>query len=131
MWTEAGRFLDVRRDVRPRGLGITLSMVAADSSGRDWAFDVSGGLTVIGNGLRSADTLWRSIGLASVLHNSADAMPLVLMSTDRPAAGGQGDKALRSVTGAGRPIFDIVELLDPAGRDRLRRYASEGTARLF
>lgn len=124
-------FLELRRDVKPRGLGIVVSIVATDATGRDWAFDVSGGLTVTSGGLRSADALWRSIGLASVLHASGSAMPLVLISTDRPRQGTPGDKSLRSVTGPGRPVLDVVELLDPAGRDRLRRYASEGTARLF
>ncbi|MBS1837745.1 MAG: site-specific DNA-methyltransferase [Actinobacteria bacterium] len=121
-------FTDLRRGVSPRGLGISLSIVAIDADGREWAFDVSGGLTVTRSGLRRADVLWRAIGAAAVLHGSGSAMPLVLISTDLPARGTAGEKALRMVTGAGRPVFDVVELLDDAGRDRLRRHAAGGVA---
>jgi len=119
-------FTDVRRDVKPRGLGIALSLVATDAEGRDWAFDVSGGLTVARSGLRRADVLWRALGTAAVLHTSDAAMPLVLISSDLPLRGTRGHKALGSVTGPGRPVFDAVELLDGAGGERLRRYAAGG-----
>jgi site-specific DNA-methyltransferase (adenine-specific) len=121
-------FTDIRRDVKPRGLGVIVSVVAADATGRDWAFDVSGGFTVARTGLRRADTLWRSIGTASVLHQSDRSMPTVLLSTDLPPRGTPGRQALRSMTGPGLPVADVIELLDPDGRARLARYAAEGTA---
>ena len=38
-------FTNIRSDVKPRGLGITLTFVATDRRGRDFAFDVSGAFT--------------------------------------------------------------------------------------
>ena len=123
-------FTHIRSDVKPRGLGIVLGLVATDSTGQDWAFDVSGGFTVARTGLRRADTLWRSLGTASVLHQSSAAMPTVLLSTDLPPRSTAGRQALRAVTGPGLPVADVVELLDPDGRERLARYAAEGIGAL-
>ncbi|UDY34221.1 DNA-methyltransferase [Dermatobacter hominis] len=123
-------FTEVRSEVKPRGLGIVLGLVATDATGQDWAFDVSGGFTVARTGLRRADTLWRSLGTASVLHQSAHAMPTVLLSTDLPPRSTAGRQALRSMTGPGLPVADVIELLDADGRARLARYAAEGTAAL-
>jgi DNA modification methylase len=123
-------FTNVRSDVKPRGLGIVLCLVATDATGQDWAFDVSGGFTVARTGLRRADTLWRSLGTASVLHSSPAALPMVLLSTDLPPRSTAGRQALKSVTGPGRPVADVIELLDPDGRARLVRYAAEGVAAL-
>jgi len=127
--TECG-FTDVRVDVKPRGLGLSIPIVARDRTGSDWAFDVSGSMTVTRNGLRRADTLWRSIGSASVLHHADGALPLVLLSTDTPQRGSAGGRSLRAVTGPGRPVADVIELLAPAGRGRLTRYAVEGVSAL-
>ena len=38
-------FVDVRPDVKIPGLGLEVHFVAADQTGRDWAFDVSGAFT--------------------------------------------------------------------------------------
>ena len=120
-------FTNIRADVKPRGLGIELTFVATDATGRDWAFDVSGVFTRGSAGLRRADTLWKSLGKASVLRESGTTdMPLVLVTTDTPAKGSAGDRALRVMRGPGRPVFDVVELLVDADRDRLHRYACHG-----
>lgn len=125
-------FVDIRSDVKPRGLGISLSFVATDRRGEDWAFDVSGGFTTGPSGLRVADTLWRSLGLAAVLHEDGERrgapMPLVLLTTDSPPKGSDGSRALRVVCGAGGPVLDVVELLDPSDRERLRAHAELGRA---
>lgn len=123
--TECG-FADVRVDVKLRGLGMSIPIVAQDQAGSDWAFDVSGAMTVTRGGLRRSDTLWRCIATASVLHQADDPMPLVLLSTDLPRRGSAGDRALNAVTGRGRPVAGVIELLDPDCRERLARYASEG-----
>ena len=111
----------------PRGLGIELTFVATEPTGEEWAFDVSGAFTGGPAGLRRADTLWKSLGKASVLRESGTTdMPLVLVTTDTPAKGSAGDRALRVMRGPGRPVFDVVELLVDADRDRLHRYACHG-----
>jgi hypothetical protein len=50
----------------------------------------------------------------------------VLLTTDLPAARSAGGKALRAVQGAdgSGPVHDVVELLDPAGAERLADLAS-------
>lgn len=124
-------FANVRSEVKPRGLGIVLNFVATDSVGEDWAFDVSGAFTSNRAGLRRSDTLWKSLGKAAVLHesqvhNGGDGMPLVLLTTDAPTKGTSGDRALRVMRGEGRPVFDLVELLNADDQARLRGYAERG-----
>jgi site-specific DNA-methyltransferase (adenine-specific) len=124
-------FDDIRSEVKPRGLGIVLNFVATDASGEDWAFDVSGAFTSNRAGLRRTDTLWKSLGKAAVLHQhqlheGGDAMPLVLLTTDAPAKGTAGHRALRVVRGPDRPVFDVIELLNLDHQKRLRAYAHTG-----
>lgn len=122
---------NIRTEVKPRGLGILLNFVATDQTGEDWAFDVSGAFTSNRAGLRRTDTLWKSLGKAGVLHesqiqNGGHVMPLVLLTTDGPAKGTAGHQALRVMRGEGRPIFDLVELLNDEDQKRLRAYATYG-----
>jgi DNA modification methylase len=119
-------FTAVRRDVKPRGLGITLDLVATDRTGQDWAFDTSGSFTSSRNGLRRTDTLWRALGKAAVLHSSPSALPLVLVTTDAPTRGTPGHQALTAVRGPGRPVTDVVELLSADDRARLTTLAATG-----
>jgi hypothetical protein len=124
-------FEDIRAEVKPRGLGIVLNFVATDRTGDDWAFDVSGAFTSSRAGLRRTDTLWKSLGMAAVLHESqaqrgGPSMPLVLLTTDAPTKGSSGHQALRVMQGADRPVFDVVELLSKADQGRLRAYATYG-----
>ena len=119
---EACGFVDVRPDVRLSGTGIELSFAARDQAGNEWGFDVSGAFASNRSGLKRTETLWKALGKAAVLHQSAD-LPLVLLTTDAPAAGSSGYAALQAVKGPGRPVFDVVELLDPRDRERLRDLA--------
>jgi hypothetical protein len=116
-------FSDVRADVKCSGSAIEAHLVAADATGAPWLFEVAGSLTAGRSGLRRSDTLWRSLGRAAVLAQVLPAHPLVILTTDRPPASSGPGKALGTLTGAGRPVFDVVELLDPAGHERLRGYA--------
>jgi DNA modification methylase len=128
MLLEACGFTDIREDVKPRGLGIVLNFVASDQTGEDWAFDVSGAFTSNRAGLRRTDTLWKSLGKAGVLHESGRGIPLVLLTTDAPASGTAGAQALAVMRGAARPVFDLVELLNPDDQARLRTFAKYGRA---
>jgi DNA modification methylase len=114
-------FVDIQPAVKIPRLGIELSFTALDQAGHPWAFDVSGGFTSTKGGLRRADTLWKAMGKAAVLHESHHDLRLVLVTTDAPA---RTSPALDLMTGPGRPIFDVVELLDPADEERLRGYAN-------
>ena len=124
-WRRCG-FIDIRADVKPRGLGIMLNFVATDETGEDWAFDVSGAFTSNRAGLRRTDTLWKSLGKAAVLHESALGLPLVLLTTDAPAKGTAGHQALNVMRGPTRPVFDLIELLNIDDQARLHHYAIHG-----
>lgn len=124
-------FANIRAEVKPRGLGIVLSFVATDKTGGEWAFDVSGAFTSNRTGLRKTDTLWKALGVAAVLHEGqsqpeGSAIPLVLLTTDAPAKGTAGHQALRVMRGPGRPVFDVVELLNADDQARLATYAAFG-----
>ena len=121
-------FTDIRSDVKPRGLGIVLNFVATDRTGGEWAFDVSGAFTSNRAGLRRTDTLWKSLGKAAVLREGETELPLVLLTTDAPTRGSAGHQALAVMQGPDRPIFDLIELLNPDDHNRLRRYATHGRA---
>ncbi len=121
-------FENIRSEVKPRGLGISLHFVATDQLGEDWAFDVSGAFTSNRVGLRRTDTLWKALGKASVLHESTAALPLVLLTTDAPARGTAGAQSLKVLRGPGKPVFDVVELLRIEDQARLREYAQQGRA---
>jgi site-specific DNA-methyltransferase (adenine-specific) len=119
-------FVDIRPDVKPPGLGIELSFVTFDQTGGEWAFDVSGAFTTTRTGLRRKDTLWKALGKAAVLHHGRQELPLVLLTTDAPARGSAGYVALEVMKGSGRPVHDVVELLNTGDHARLREYAQRG-----
>lgn len=126
MLLESCGFVDIRADVKIVGLGIELNFVAHDQVGGEWAFDVSGAFTSNRAGLKRTDTLWKALGKAAVLHEGRGDLPLVLLTTDGPARGTAGAVALGVVRGPGRPVFDLIELLDADDQSRLRAYAVRG-----
>jgi hypothetical protein len=70
--------------------------------------------------------LWKALGKAAVLSEGCRDLALVLLTTDLPVPGSAGAVALEVVKGSGRPVFDVVALLDPAGQERLGHYARQG-----
>ena len=102
-----------------------ISFEAEDTAGSCWLFDVSGGFTSSRPGLRRTDTLWKALGKASVVHEGQTKRPrpLVLLTTGTPTPGSAGAKALAVVSGAGRPIRDVIKIDEPKDLARLRAYA--------
>lgn len=125
---EACGFVEIRRDVKPRGAGITLDFVARDATGHDWAFDFTGAFTVGPTGLRHTDSLWKSLATAAVFREARGEArtPLVFLTTEAPTKGSAQARALSNLTGPDRAVFDVIELLDPQDQDRLRAYAMQG-----
>ncbi len=120
-------FTDPRMDVKYPGPGVEVNIVATDTTGADWAFDVSGAFTSSRAGLKRTDTLWKALGKAAVLGlDPTFTLPLVLLTTDAPSKGSAGARALDTASGPDRPVFDLVEMLNPADRERLTQYAAEG-----
>ena len=119
-------FENIRADVKPKRLGIVLNFVATDCNGDDWAFDVSGAFTSNRAGLRRTDTLWKSLGKAAVLHEGSPELPLILLTTDAPKKASAGAQALAVMRGPHRPVFDVIELMNPDDQAKLHRYATQG-----
>ena len=117
-------FSDIRTKVSRPG-GVEINFEALDQQGQPWLFDVSGAFSVTQRpGLRRTDTLWKALGKASVLHSSDPSTRLVLLTTDRPAPNSAGDRALREVTGPGKPVRDVICMLSPKDLDHLKSLAT-------
>jgi DNA modification methylase len=122
---ESAGFSGVERDARQPG-GVDVHYVARDRRGGRWYFEVAGGFTTHRSGLRRAEVVWKVLGKAAVLHDVGEG-PLVVLTTGEPSPGGPGTEALRRMTGPGKPIFAVVDILDRAGVERLRELcAGEG-----
>jgi site-specific DNA-methyltransferase (adenine-specific) len=122
-------FVDIGEDVKA-GAGVEVSFRARDRLGEVWYFDVSGGFSSSRPGLKRNDTLWKALGKASVLAAGEGEARLVLLTTDRPAKGSPGAKALSAVvgTGPGRTVREVVELLEEDDLKKLQELA-EGLVR--
>lgn len=119
-------FLSIKPDIRLRN-GVEVNFRAFDQLGNPWYFDVSGGFTSVRPGLRRTDTLWKALGKAGVIHSTEPkSIPLVLLTTDRPTKGSAGDLALRALWGPGKPIADVIELMNRNDQARLREFAVYG-----
>jgi hypothetical protein len=115
-------FDNLRSRVLVREAGATMNVVAEDSNGTDWYFDVSGAMASDRAGLIRTDTMWKTLGRANAMH-FAKVSPVVLLTSNPPESGSVGDTALRRC----RPtIFDVVEMTDGRAKARLRRYAEAG-----
>ncbi len=116
-------FTIVKKDDRRAKVGVTINFVATDAKGQEWFFDVSGAFTTTRGGLRRTDTVWKTLGRASVLRRHYEDTPVVLLTSHLPRDGSGGDQALRSVGPSG--FFDAVEMLTDDGRpSRLVAYAT-------
>lgn len=118
---EAG-FTGIADDKR-RGASAVATFTARDALDHQWFFEVVGSFTTNRNGLRRADSLWRTLGKAAVLHEEfPDNTRLVVLTTDLPARNSVGASALRSAMSS-KLVVDAIELLDPAACEQLRSYA--------
>lgn len=125
---EQAGFHDITRDVKVAA-GVTVNFRALDRLGGPWFFDVSGGFTSHRPGLKRTDTLWKALGKAAVLHEKERNVPLVLLTTDRPARNSAGSAALESVMGPEKPIYAVIEMLKDADRQRLLDFVRDGRKR--
>ena len=116
-------FRVTQKNSRPRGLGVTVGLIALDGQDVPWYFDVTGAFTTTRGGLLRADVMWRSLVRASVLVKNGR-VPVVLLTSHLPRPGSEADLALRAL-GPG-VVFDAVEMLSDAQRERLRSYAEGG-----
>ena len=112
------------RDKRRSACGVEVSFEARDQRGGLWRFDVSGAFSVTQRpGLRRTDALWKALGKAAVLHSHDPGVPLVLLTTDRPAANSSGHRALKALTGPDKPIRAVIGMLSPEDLEHLAELA--------
>ena len=122
---EAG-FVDIRTEPKYRRPSIDMALSARDKTGQEWAFDVSGAFTTNDGGLGRTEALWKALGKAAVFHQSHPEVKLVLLTTSVPSKASTAGSALRSLVGPDLPVFDVIELLDSAGVERLAQAAGSG-----
>jgi DNA modification methylase len=122
-------FTITERNQRVRATGVTVNFVATDLEGATWFFDVAGPFTGHRGGLLRTDAVWKALGRASALRRrlgaGADRVPLVFLTSHVPRRPSEGDSALRAA--GPDAYFDIITMLDDAGRQRLQRYAKGGS----
>jgi site-specific DNA-methyltransferase (adenine-specific) len=102
---------------------VAVSFAATDRVGRQWLFEVAGPMTSVRGGLSRLDAVWRTLGRLHALRGR-EADRVVVLTTEVPRAGSEGDVALRAA--GPEACFDVVDLLDPAALDRLAGYARGG-----
>ncbi|MGH9304681.1 MAG: DNA methyltransferase [Acidimicrobiales bacterium] len=115
---EGAGFTEIETDKRQPG-GIEVSFTAHDCKGRLWFFDVAGAFTSHRAGLKRSDIIWKMLGKAGVLHE-VGRTPFVLLTAGVPPRGAAGSEALHRVTGEGRPIHAVIEMIEPSGQEELR-----------
>ena len=109
---------------RPTGRpGLTATLVADDSRGRRWHFDVVGSFAIGDAGLARADAAMAALGRASVLR-AAGIERLVLLTSELPPPRSTLGRAIASVRG--NSFVDAIEALAPEGRSRLVELARGG-----
>jgi site-specific DNA-methyltransferase (adenine-specific) len=120
----AAGFTVVGRRRRLARAGLAVDVVLTDSTGTTWHADVAGPSSAHRGGLARTDVVWRALGRVAAARGRAPDVPFLLLTTDLPRRGGDGDTALRAA-GPGI-LFDVVDVFDAAARARLAAYAAEG-----
>jgi modification methylase len=121
----AAGFTVTGRERRVPNTGVRVSFEAGDAAGATWWFDVCGPFTSYRGGMLRSDVVWRSLGRAHSLRGRG--VPLVLLTTELPRRGTEGDAALRAA--GPQAFFDVIGVLSEEDRLRLARYGrGEATA---
>lgn len=108
MLTEAGfTQLDDQAAILP---GVTPTLRAVDGGGRVWWFEVVGGRTSNRPGAQRIDMMWRAISKGAVLRQVDPPAGFVILTVDEPTAA-SGGRALAAVTGPGKPVTAVVDML--------------------
>src|SRR5690606_28965500 len=102
---DAGFTVTHRKRRLPRS-GLTVSLVAQDAYGSRWSYDVAGAFVSYRDGLPRTHVVWRALGRVHALRGSSAGVPHVLLTTDLPRSGSEGDTALRAA--APDAVFDVV-----------------------
>ncbi|MGI9603139.1 MAG: DNA-methyltransferase, partial [Acidimicrobiales bacterium] len=120
---EDAGFTVLREQPKLSKLGIQFNFEVTNdqAEGNQWFVDVSGAFTTVRPGLMRTDTLWKSLGRAHVLTSAEPTARVLIVTSNLPKPGSEGDKALRAV--GPKSIFDVVEMFSKDDVVRLNRYA--------
>ena len=99
--------LDDQSSVVP---GVMPTLRAIDRAGRVWWFDVVGGRTSNRPGAQRLDLLWRTISKAAIVREVDPSAGFAILTVGQPTAASAG-RALAAVTGPGRPVTAVADML--------------------
>ena len=121
---EAAGFTHIQKDVKVVS-GIEASFRVRDRKGAPWYVEVAGGFSSANAGLRRSETLWKVLGKASVMAATDLGARLLVLTTELPASGSPGRRALAAVVGdsPGCTIADVIQLVVDGDLARLRQHA--------
>lgn len=130
---EQAGFEVVEDKPKVRGAGVQFDFLVSAKTGRHWYVDVSGAFTTVRPGLMRTDTLWKALGrihvVKQLLDDGQDRTEVLIMTSNLPKPGSEGDKALRAAGPSS--VFDAIEMFDEDqhpdrlnGVQRLEAYAT-------
>ena len=121
---ERSGFTLLQKDAKVPRAGVQYNFKVEDAGGDEWWIDVSGAFTTVRPGLLRIDTIWKTLGRASVLKAHDAAARILVLTAHLPRPGSEGDKALRAV--GPYTVFDAIPMFDEEAVERLIRYANGG-----
>ena len=99
--------------------GVTVPIVARDSTDARWFVDVTGGLTVSPGGLATTDGVLRSLGKAAIL--TGESANILLLTSHLPQPATEAGRLLKETHG--RLFTEVLEVADEATPAVLRALA--------
>ncbi len=119
---ERAGFTDLRPDRRCSG-GVAVDYTATDAGGRRWLFEVAGSFISYRSGPATSEGLWKAIGKAAVLAQGGE-VPLVLLTTGALANRSAVADALGHLSGPGRPVTAVIDMLALSAAEELKALSS-------
>jgi hypothetical protein len=90
--------------------GAAPTLRAIDRTGGVWWFEVVGGRTSNRPGAQRIDLLWRAIAKGAIVREIEPTNRFAILTVGLPTDG-SGRRALAAVTGPGRPVAAVVDML--------------------
>jgi site-specific DNA-methyltransferase (adenine-specific) len=90
--------------------GVSPTLRAVDRLGRLWWFEVVGGRTSNRPGAQRIEVLWRAIAKGAIVREADPSASFAVLTVGLPSAA-SGGRALAAVTGPGKPVVAVVDML--------------------
>ncbi|MEP7115036.1 MAG: site-specific DNA-methyltransferase [Ilumatobacteraceae bacterium] len=90
--------------------GVVPTLRAVDRNGRVWWFEVVGGRTSNRPGAQRVGLLWRAISKGAIIREVDPSARFAVLTVDQPTAA-SGGRALAAVTGVGKPVVAVVDMM--------------------